>query len=272
MAGNKSRTLPDYDNPPVAEVVAGISFAPLTKLLVPHVGRYWDKFKSQFPNCNEVAPLPVRIEHFDKPPELIREAGDHQLPRVWFISSDDNEIVQLQRDKLLYNWRKIRDEDDYPRYQKVMQSFYSKLSDFKDFIRELDLGEVSPIQYEMTYVNHILIGEGWDSMSDIGNVFPDYSWEKSSDRFLSLGREGINWRDTYELPERHGRLSTTIRNGYRSADNTPTLHFELTVRGFPATSSEDDMQAWFDLAREWIVHGFTDLTGPGIQKSIWGRK
>jgi hypothetical protein len=32
------------------------------------------------------------------------------------------------------------------------------------------------------------------------------------------------------------------------------------------------MHLWFDLAREWIVRGFTDLTGTDIQKNEWGLK
>ena len=43
---------------------------------------------------------------------------------------------------------------------------------------------------------------------------------------------------------------------------------DLTVRGI----GKEGMEAWFDLAREWIVCGFADLTGDEIQKTIWGRR
>ena len=42
---------------------------------------------------------------------------------------------------------------------------------------------------------------------------------------------------------------------------------DLTVRGF----SDDGMEKWFDLAREWIVCGFADLTGKDIQAKVWRR-
>jgi hypothetical protein len=36
--------------------------------------------------------------------------------------------------------------------------------------------------------------------------------------------------------------------------------------------SPEGMWTWFDLAREWIVRGFTDLTGEEVQKQIWRKK
>jgi len=29
---------------------------------------------------------------------------------------------------------------------------------------------------------------------------------------------------------------------------------------------------WFDMAHEWIVRVFADLTGPSIQEAIWKKK
>ena len=41
---------------------------------------------------------------------------------------------------------------------------------------------------------------------------------------------------------------------------------DITVRGF----NEGGMEKWFDIAREWIVRGFADLTGKDIQTKIFG--
>jgi len=32
------------------------------------------------------------------------------------------------------------------------------------------------------------------------------------------------------------------------------------------------MRNWFDLAHEWIVRGFTDLTEKEMQETIWKRE
>jgi hypothetical protein len=50
------------------------------------------------------------------------------------------------------------------------------------------------------------------------------------------------------------------------------LLLDLTVRGIGRDKSPGGMTDWFDLAREWIVRGFTDLTGEDVQKNIWRKK
>ncbi len=51
----------------------------------------------------------------------------------------------------------------------------------------------------------------------------------------------------------------------------PLFLVELTVRGIPKDKSVETMWQWFDLAREWIVRGFTDLTGQEMH-SRWERQ
>jgi hypothetical protein len=51
----------------------------------------------------------------------------------------------------------------------------------------------------------------------------------------------------------------------------PLLVAELTVRGIGPDRSVEGMWSWFDLAREWIVRGFADVTGPDVQQNIWRR-
>lgn len=123
----------------------------------------------------------------------------------------------------------------------------------------------------MTYVNHIPKGDGWETNSDIGNVFSDFAWHAGKERFLSAP-DRINWRTSFALPNRAGRLHVKIQTGVFREDEHPLLLFELTVRGIGTDTSAEAMWAWFDLTHEWIVRGFTDLTNPQMQKNIWRRK
>ena len=162
-----------------------------------------EKFKTDYPSCQEVAPLAPVIEQFEEERKIGLDFQEvPPLPRIWFIHKSDNGIIQVQRDRFLHNWRKVQPEDEYPRYPKVIEMFKSMLSQFESFLHENKFEKLVPLQYEMTYINHIWEGEGWSNL-------------------LEIGKEG--------------------------------------------------MEAWFDLAREWIVCGFADLTGDEIQKTIWGR-
>lgn len=261
--------LPEYENPPVNEVVCGVQFNPIEGLRIPHFGLFWEVLRSEYPTCQEVAPIIPMIERFDENEQEIEAPNEIPLPRVWLVKSDGTGIVQLQRDRFLHNWKKGKPGDAYPRYQKVIERFESLFGSFDAFVTREHLGSLEPLQYEMTYVNHIVKGDGWETVSELSKVFRDYSWQRGQ-RFLP-DIEHLNLRKTFALPERNGRVHISIRDGKRREDTRPVILFEFTVRGVPADRSRTAMREWFDLAHEWIVRGFTDLTTETVQKDVWRR-
>lgn len=268
----KSHTYPDYENPPVIEVVCGVLFKSIDTLLAPHFGTLWQGYKKDYPLCQEQPPLAPIIEKYDAAPQKqfhITEVPP--LPRIWFVSSDDRGVVQIQRDRFLHNWKKANSGDEYPRYGTVISLFKNRLSIFEKFLSANNIGQIEPIQYEMTYVNHIIKGEGWDNMGEIGKLFPDFCLRTDPSRFLP-GPDVINWKTTYVLPNRKGRMHVTLRNGVLSNINKSVIVMELTVRGIGEDKSREAMWPWFDTAREWIVKGFSDLTSKEAQEKIWKRK
>lgn len=71
------------------------------------------------------------------------------------------------------------------------------------------------------------------------------------------------------MPEEKGILTVSLRKGIRTADKTPLLVLELKARGPAKSNSGEEMRRWFDSAHEMIVLGFSDLTNPDVQKSLW---
>ena len=263
--------LPEFENPPVIEVVCGVQFEPLQAMLAPHFGLFWQQLQAEYPVCREVAPLAQVVEQFGKDAKVRFEFTDvPPLPRVWFLRQDETSLVQVQRDRFLHNWKKVQPTDEYPRYHTVIRQFADRLADFGRFVQDYHLDALKPVQYELTYVNHIPCGEEVSSLADIGRLFPDFAWRTRKGRFL-LNPNGINWRTTIDLPDKKGRLHATIRSAMRS-DGTNIFLFELTARGFPGDQSPDSMWAWFGLAHEWIVRGFTDLTSEEFHRDVWRRK
>lgn len=268
---DRGDAFPDYENPPVIEVVCGIQFKPINTLLSPYLGLLWEKYKSEYPQCSEVAPLNPVIERFDEPPQMTVElANVPPLPRIWFIQSKGNGIIQVQRDRFLHNWKRVESEDEYPRYHVVKEMFRDRLLKFQSFLKENDLGIIEPLQYEMTYVNHIPKGDGWGNLREIGKIFPDFAFRIKEDRFLPEP-SAVNWRTTFTLPEVATRMHVGIRHVKIRDSGLPVLLLELTVRGIGTNKSSEEMWNWFDLAREWIVRGFADLTGEEVQKNVWRR-
>lgn len=273
--GTTQKSLINYENPPVVEVVCGILFESIRNFLAPHIGLLWEKFRPEYPECREAPPLTPTIETFEREPssrKLEFEISETPpLPRIWFVHENENGLIQVQRNRFLHNWRKIRPSDEYPRYYYVIEMFRKQLSQFKSFLQENNLGEISPLQYEMTYINHIPQGDGWDSIKDIGKLFPDFVFRRKRGRFLNEP-EAINWRTSFILPNQAGRFHVTIQKIIESETNRPILVLNSTVRGIGSDKSTEGMWEWFDLAHKWIVYGFADLTAKEVQKTIWGLK
>lgn len=194
------------------------------------------------------------------------------LPRVWFLDASGNGIVQVQRDALLHNWRKLKDGDKYPRFAVVISEFRDHFSRLTKFVEEQRLGTILPLQYELNYVNHIFPGEHWQPGRPLNNIFPDFQWRQDDRRFLPAGYEAAHWKTAVRLPDNAGRLHITIQTAFKRPEGAPLLVLELKARGMAKDQSFDSIWRWFDLAHEWIVRGFADITDKKTQQKLWGAK
>jgi uncharacterized protein (TIGR04255 family) len=200
---------------------------------------------------------------------LVDETTGIPLPRVWFISKADNELIQFQPDRLYYNWR--HRGDDYPRYPSIIKNFEKAKLHLEAFTSEMKLGTIKPVDCELTYINHILQGQGWDSINDLPKVISDFSWQKDKHNFLP-NPTNVAWQVRFELPDNKGWLNVKLNQATRKTDNVPSLILDLSAKGLGDEKSGKAMRNWFDLAHDWIVRGFTELTAKEIQKTFWKRE
>ena len=256
-------TLPSYKNPPVNEVVCGMRFDTPDRLLIPHIGFLWDKFRVDYPVIQHAPPIASA-----KGEILVDKAIGMPLPRVWFINKSDDQLVQFQIDRFYFNWR--RRQSDYPRYDHVIKNFESVLNTIVNFFSEFELGELKPIEYELSYINHIPKGQGWDTIDDLPRIFSDFVWKQTKERFLPNPVK-VAWQKEFLLPEKKGHLIVNLKQATRTEDKATLLVLELKARGIGESANEEAIREWFDLAHEWIVQGFTDITTPEIHK-IWERE
>lgn len=261
--GNKGRSLPDYGNPPVIEVVCGLVFEKLEKFRAPHLGLFWQKIRNDFPTCQHAPTLGFPPD----PPEFF---GELPLPRVWYINEHDDRLIQLQNDRFFYNWRRIQPDDTYPRYATIIEAFKANLNILEKFFNEESLGSIKPVGCELSYINHIPKGDGWDSLFEINNVFPDLAWHDTDNRFLPVPVHW-GWDTQFALPEDRGNLLIKLRHQTRKVDKLPFFNLHIEARGLGGDKSWDSVWKWFDLAHEWIVLGFTDLTNSKVQNKVWKR-
>lgn len=259
-----------FDHPPVMEVICGVLFKELPKLRLPHLGVFWSTVRDAFPQPDEKPPLAPVIESF--PPVLgapqTMEWIDLPTPRIWLLSADGRQLIQLQKDRFLYNWkREASDDGNYPSFDTIIAEFENWFSKFSDFVREQQLGDIEARQFELTYVNHITQANGLKAV-DQSRAFVDMlRSSEAGDRFLPVP-ETINWRTTYPMPRDQGRLHVSAFTGF--IGQSPILRLDMTARGISVERSDASRREWFALGHEWITQGFVDATSPELHK-IWKR-
>ena len=112
-----------------------------------------------FPLTEEHLPLHVPRETFGVPlpgQVEVTTAEKPLLPRVCFLNQSETELIQIQTDRFIHNWRKAGNVPaPYPRYEGVRAKFRDEVSRFQQFLSDEKLGQVVVNQCEGTYVNHI---------------------------------------------------------------------------------------------------------------------
>ena len=254
-------TLPDYERPPIAEVACGVRFEPIKGFTLPHSGLYWNTIRTEFPECQHAEPL------LDPGMSVDLKTG-FPLPRIWFLAPEKSALIQLQTNCFFYNWRKLTEDDTYPRFQVISRRFGELFSGLNSFLQSSDLPRAAPTLYELTYVNHIPRGEGWSSMEDLGNLLVDVKWNSTKARFLPVPT-GISWQARFPMSSDACALNVRLVQATRTPDSITGLRLELQAVGNAKERSDKEMNNWFALAHEWIVRGFEDLTELRVQQEIW---
>jgi uncharacterized protein (TIGR04255 family) len=257
-----------FERPPVVEVVCGVLFGSLPGLRTAHVGVFWDAIRKEFPLVEEAPPLSPVIETSDRSPMLEAELLlIPPLPRTWFSTADGHGLVQLQRDRFVYNWKRgSPDDGNYPSYDVVIVNFERLWREFGSFVSREQLGELVARQFELVYVNVVPMS----SIPSRDPVLVDHTRKLSPDRFLP-DPESYAWRTSYLLPDDRGRLHVAASSARAIETGDPILKLDITARGI-GNAATDEMRDWFDMAHEWIVRGFADVTTESMQRNVWGRK
>ncbi|MCX6022099.1 MAG: TIGR04255 family protein [Chloroflexi bacterium] len=272
------RPLPDFAEPPLVEMLLSLQFDSLPGFGVPQIGLLWSLFRERFPKTEDHPSLDPVFERFDPlrvPFAPFRfQAFDADLPfRSWFLNTIETELIQIQSDRFIHNWRQGDSGEIYPRYNHVLTSFKRELEVFQGFLRSEGLGEVRPNQCEVTYINHIVSEKGWDRLGQLSDILSVWRSQKT-DQFLPESEE-ISFSARYIIPDDTGkpvgRLHISANPAYRKSDNKPVIVLNLTARGNPDGEGMDGVFRFFDKGHVWIVRGFADMTTSHMQ-ALWRRR
>lgn len=254
-----------YLKPPVIEVVSGFVFEPIRGLTIAHFGLFWQRILKEFPEAKHAVPIGLGDAAPGEP---------FFVPRLWFVNSTQDALVQLQTNRFYFNWREGPNSSPYTSYTETYEQFMRYWKLYVDFLTDVKLHQPQVLQCELTYINHIAQSAGWSSMTDIGKVVTPLPWtEGGPGRFLPAPKS-VSWNVTFDLPDGKGILTAKMQPARRGVRDKQELiiAFELAAAGAPTDRSDAGLESWFDTAHEWIVKGFEDMTAKDVQRAVWGKK
>jgi uncharacterized protein (TIGR04255 family) len=265
----KKLTRPSFDNPPLAEVVVSFQLEHPLNIGALDVAELWDDFdKTHFPTYREMPPLePILPDNV----RVLELSHLPNMPRFWFEGVNKDELLQIQRDRFLYNWRRPTENIDntncYPRYESVMKGFMKYNEIYCDFVKKKNLGDANRTFMELSYINLVEIPEG--GIQDIGTIFKGI--ELRDNETILPTPNNIQYTRSFNIPDRPLKLNINLSSRQRISDGKSVFQYELLVRGPVNNLSSKDMVKWFDDARMWINHSFVDSTTEFMHKT-WGVK
>ncbi len=267
--------LPDFRKPPLAETVLSLQFEPIAGLTTAHLGLLWQRFRERLPFIEEQPPLPPVVEKFGTPsPAQVEVTVEEKppVPRLWFLNQDKTELIQVQADRFIHNWRKMEGLEPYPRFEPIRDKFRNEVDTLVQFLNDEGMGAPVVNQCEVTYVNHIEPLGVWQRHGQLEKVLSN--WTAAPERrFLPEAEDGgvrlrFVMRDESGKP--FGRLHVISQPAWKKTDNTPIMVLNLTARGAPLGEGIEGAFRFFELGRRWIVKGFAELTTSEMQKA-WER-
>ncbi|MBI4578337.1 MAG: TIGR04255 family protein [Planctomycetes bacterium] len=272
-------SLPDFEDPPVVEVALSLQFDAIRSLRAPQLGLLWTEFRDRFPMVEEHPPIEPLVERFGALPRSAEAGIRFQMVkgpptlRCWFLNQAGTELIQVQRDRFIQNWRKTTGQEAYPHYPRLRETFASGVRILAGFVEREGLGEIKPNQCEVTYVNHLVAGKGWEGFGELGNVLTVFN-ARYSDGFLPRPEEArlaLRYviRNGSDAPI--GRLHVVVEPGYLTSGDRAIYVMRLTARGRPLGEGLEGAMAFFDIGREWVVRGFTSITTTQMHH-LWRRK
>ena len=269
--------LPEFERPPVNEMYLSAQFEPLADFRAAHQGLFWERLRPEFPHIEEHPPLGHELEVFGVRQsvgsnirlELVQRPS---MARYWYIKQDGRHLIQLQNDRFIHNWRKTTEEDSYPRYEIIIESFFREFERLEEFLKVEKLGEIVVDQCEVSYINHIVAGAGWETHADAPAVFSFLRKPRSRDPLPEAENEQCILRFVLRSADGEpiGRLTATLTPAFRVTDERGLFVFQLTARGRALSEGKEGVRRFFDIGRAAIVNGFAALTTANMQK-IWGR-
>jgi uncharacterized protein (TIGR04255 family) len=278
---NDEAALPRFQKPPVSEVAVGVQFP--TVLTPVYLGLYYQRIKARFPKYQVLPPVPPAFEIFGAASITPIVSFGVQMPsglqpRMWFLSQDENSLIQLQSDRLIFNWRGGLRGSPYPHFDAVYEEFVKAFDELGELAETEGIAGIVVNQCEVTYVNPLATANTGVPLSEPERIFRIWTDNRGAEWRQPL--EDLSFTARYPLADEgskpFGRLTVTLSSYgpgplYSMAPQiSPGFQLEMTARGIPKGTGRDGVAAFHDHAHRAIVRCFAAITTPTMHE-LWER-
>lgn len=252
----------DYERPPVVETAFRFTFPPIKGWNVFHLGLFWARLRKRYQFAEAHLPVgSIEVEDLDFKlgPEIRLEA----IPlRSFLFDSSKNQLLQVQPNAFVRNWRAIEAEQKYCHYSELKPMFQTDWAEYREFLKDENLPLPSVFQCDVTYINHFVKGREWKTLDDFAPLFRGVRIELGGVLVTSMSFGAT-------VGDRQVRMEAAP--AIRPADGTPIIQLTLNVSGKPVTASEKDVWAQLDNCHKVLVETFAEITAEDLQRQVWGR-
>ena len=259
----------DWKRPPVIEVVLGVQFDALPALTNGHLGWFWGDMHEDFPNADDVPPIPPVVEGFGEelpfgfPALGFRHAtGDSRLRMT---STDGTKMIQVQNGWLVANWTKKVDSR-YPGFTGVKTLFDEAMRRFATFLKERELGVIKPNLWEVTYIDHLPVGTVWNTLADLPSVFPGLFGNGQCGSGMN---EAVDCTWAWRLAPNPGRLRLSVQSARTSSEPAQEILLVRSIaRGPLGAEIAGSLDDALKFGRQSVVDTFMGLASEKA-KQYW---
>lgn len=251
----------DYEKPPVVETAFGLMFAPVRGWNVFHLGLFWARLRKRYPRAEARLPIgSVKLDDFDL--KLGPDIHLESFPlRSWFVDSSNNQLLQVQSNAFIRNWRAVEAEHKYVHYSDLKPLFQQDWAAYQQFLKDENLPPPSVFRCDVTYINHFVKGREWNTLEEIGPLFKQSRFDLKGGLVTSM---------SFVANVSNNQVRMDASPGLRP-DGTPIIQFTLNVNGKPNSTSEGDIWAELDECHHLLVTTFAEITADELQRQVWKR-
>lgn len=256
-----------------------VQFEPPKGLNQAHLGSFWATQRTSLPRVRAVQPIATTNEDFGGPgqwlpPSLQLALTNEPDCRLQMTSEDDQWMWQLQRNRLVVNWRKR--SNAYPRFSATRDRFQAAWVTWSAFLAEMQIPSPKPQLWELTYVNRIPKDKLWASPGDWPSVLPGL-WGGAFATVQGAALRGFHGQWVWESIDPRARLYVEPKPGRSTEEsNEEVMLLSLTARGpvdGPNSSvsiAADRIHDGISFGHRFIVETFDRIASDNA-KIIWGR-